>query len=370
MKLEDELLEALLHFRNFNEEIVEILHRILHNEIELIGRTELFLQANAFMKTITLASALELGVFDYLSGKSITLPQISKDLKLNKKALGRLMYSLEAHTFIDRDLIKGKHLYRNSRLSETFLVKSKEEYLGNYLELLQKSWNYWQHLSEIIKSGNPEKHMELFMGEKELIYFYYEVANSIMSILSKELVGHLDLSNISRVIAGEVGLTFIKEALSKNENISYVIGTLKEHAEFLDKLFKKFPLPKQPEEISLSKRGDPLKDKWGEVEEYDLVFLYRKLAYKNYGEMFLKKAYQVLNKGGFVIVAEPTTDSVQPSMWTLADIQLMDLMIGGGNAPTLYSSDKIQKMLEGIGFKDCKKVKCLGGMAIFVIGYK
>lgn len=370
MKLEEELLEALLRFRNFNEEIIEVLHRILHNEIDLIGRTELFLQANAFMKTVTLTSTLELGIFDYLSGRSATLTEIARDLKLNKKAVGRLLYSLEAHTFVDRDLTKGRHIYRNSRLAETFLVKSKEEYLGNYLELLQKSWGYWQHLTEVMKSGKPEKHMELFKGEKELIYLYYEVANSIMSILSKELVDHLDLSNVSRVITGEVGLTFMQQVLSKNKDISYVMGTLKQHAEFLDKLFKKFPLPKQPEEISLSEKGNALNDKWGSNEGYDIVFLYRKLAYKSYGESFLKKAYQVLNEDGFVIVVEPTTDSLQPSMWNLADIQLMDLMIGGANAPALYSSDKIQKMLESIGFKNCRKIKCLGGMAIFVIGYK
>ncbi|MBI1978749.1 MAG: hypothetical protein HYS62_01655 [Candidatus Aenigmarchaeota archaeon] len=370
MQLTQDLLKVLLNFRNFNEEIIEILHRAMHNELELVGRADLFLQSNAFLKTLIMSTAIKLGIFEYLSNKSATLQQIAKDLKLNKKALGRLLYGLEAHTFIEREYKNRTHFYRNSKLVEAFLIKSSEYYLGNYLELINKTWNYWYQLPDVVRSGKPNTSMELFHGEKNIIYLYYEVANSIMIHLSKQLVGQLNLSNVNRVITGEVGITFVNELLNKKPEISYVIAGLEDHLPFIEKLFERFTCQKGPEEVITSKKGEASKDKWGKKEKYDLVFLYRKLAFKNYGLNYLKKAYEVLDKDGFVIVIEPTTDSLQPSMWNIADIQLMDLMVGGEEAPQIYSSDKIQEMLEGVGFRDCKKVECMGGMAIFVIGYK
>ncbi|NEP28336.1 hypothetical protein, partial [Moorena sp. SIO3I6] len=132
----------------------------------------------------------------------------------------------------------------------------------------------------------------------------------------------------------------------------------------------KYPLPKSPEEIIISPEGNALSDQWGANEEYDIVFLFRKLSYSDYGSQFIKKSFQVLRPKGMVIILEPTTDSLVPSPSFLPELEIMDLLIGGVKAPPLYSTDKIVKLLKEVGFMKTEVVSTQKGSFLFVVGWK
>lgn len=120
-----------------------------------------------------------------------------------------------------------------------------------------------------------------------------------------------------------------------------------------------------------SVRGQALKDSWGGAGDYDLVFLYRKLAFYHYGDQFVKKSFRSLSPGGMVIVCEPTTDSLLHFMrWILDAIQIMDYMIGGTHAPRLMSSKEIEARLRKAGFRQTKTVSTMFGVFRFVVGIK
>jgi hypothetical protein len=168
-----------------------------------------------------------------------------------------------------------------------------------------------------------------------------------------------------------VGITFVSELLKIKPNVSFTLASLKEHKRFFPKLLARYPLQKKPSKFVYSTKGEALKDIWGEKGEYDLVFLYRKLAFYAYGKQFLEKAYCLLPKGGYVVICEPTTDSFLHFMpWLLDAIQIMDMMIGGKDAPKLLSSREIQAKLKAVGFTRTKVIPTVFGVFNFVIGIK
>jgi len=105
------------------------------------------------------------------------------------------------------------------------------------------------------------------------------------------------------------------------------------------------------------------------VEEYDVVLLYRKLAYADYGRGFVAKAARVLRPGGVVVVAEPTTDGVIPSASFLPEMQLMDWLVGGDAAPPIRSTDQIAALLVEGGFGRTEVVVTSHGIR-FVLGWR
>ncbi len=347
--------------KNLAEPIIEFLSQIFTNN-QSMEKAKFMLDANSFEKTAIIIAAHKLGIFNKaitpLSSKSL-----AASLKINPIALERLLTSLASQGY----LVEFKGKYRNTLISNQYLNKKSPDYLGEYLNLLALTWNHWNSLSSTIKTGKPNKGMSLFSGNKEVIMQYYLTANEIIKQPAKELIEKLDLSNVNRLIAGEVSLTFIKELLNKNPKVQYSIGCLRNQKQFLKPLIKKYSLP-NPQKIHLS-QGHPLKDSWGS-QPYDLVFLYRKLAYAGYGEEFLKKSYQMLNENGVIIILEPLTDSTYPATWLSKEIQLMDMLMAGSKVPKLYSSSKIKALLKKHRFRDIETISTSKGSALFVVGRK
>ena len=347
--------------KNFAEPIIEFLSQIFTKN-QSMEKAKFMLDANSFEKTAIIITAHKLGIFNKaikpLSSKSLAI-----SLKVNPTALERLLTSLASQGYLAE--FKGK--YQNTLISNQYLNKKSPNYLGEYLNLLALTWNHWNSLSATIKTGKPNKDMSLFSGNKKVIFQYYLTANEIIKQPSEELIEKLDLSNIQRMIAGEVSLTFIKELLNKNPKIQYNIGCLRNQKRFLKPLIKKYSLP-NPQKIHLS-QGHPLKDSWGS-QQYDVVFLYRKLAYAGYGKEFIKKSYQMLNKKGIIIILEPLTDSLFPATWLSKEIELMDLLMAGSKSPKLYSSSEIKNLLQKNNFREVETISTSKGSALFVVGRK
>ena len=325
------------------------------------------LDVEGFQKIVFLHAALTLGIFEEIIYTPKSASQLAKKLHLTKAALLPLLSGLKHLHYVD----EHRNGYSLTRFSSLFLVKERENYLGDYISLFIATWCSWINLPEVIKSGQPNKHMRLLHNKSNVVLHYYLAANAIIRQASSELLAQIDLSRVKKIIAGEVGITFISELLRVKPEVSFAIASLKEHKHFFPKLFQRYPLPKKPDKFVYSTKGEALKDMWGEKSEYDLVFLYRKLAFYSYGRQFLEKAHRLLPKGGYVIICEPTTDSFLHFMpWLLDAIQIMDMMIGGKDAPKLLSSSEIQTKLKAIGFTRTKVIPAVFGVFNFVLGIK
>jgi len=336
-------------------------------DLDVPGEINFLLDVDGFQKIVFLHAGITLGIFDALAAGSKTVRKLAKEKALHESVLRPLTHALAGLGYLAR---RGG-TYSLSHFSAIYLVRNNKEYIGDYIRIFTDTWDAWMKLPLLAKTGKPIPGMGLKGNRGQSILRYYAAANEVVKQAAGQLLDRIDLGKVQRVICGEVGLTFLQELLKRKPDVEYTLASLKEHARFYPQLLKRFPLPTPPAQFVYSDRGNALKDSWGGSGKYDLVFLYRKLAFYDYGEQFIKKSYQVLIPGGMVVVCEPTTDSLLHFMrWILDAIQLMDYMVGGSQAPALMSSEEIAEKLTRAGFKKARVIPAMYGVFNFVVGRK
>ncbi len=371
IELQSKLVGLALALKKFFPAISHSFSKIFGKEIILLERAEVLADATSFQRTAIILSALKIGVFDYLDKNPGTpAALVASALNINPISTERLLRALESLGYTKSSKTKQILGYHNSQSTSNYLVRESSNYLGDYYNIISRTWSAWQSLDVTITTGKSNEQMDLFDGDKETLYEYYDFSNKYLQEPARELFKQIPLENVNRMITGEVGITFIGELLRCKPDVEFVMAGFEEQIEFLERLLLKYPLPKAPEEIATSLRGNALGDKWGTTEEYDLVFLFRKLSYSDYGIQFLKKSFQVLRPGGMVIVLEPTTDSFVPSPSFLPELEIMDLLIGGVKAPPLYSTQQIVNLLKQVGFMQAEVLSTHKGSFVFVVGWK
>ncbi|MEW5855845.1 MAG: methyltransferase dimerization domain-containing protein [Cyanobacteriota bacterium] len=369
--LKSKLVGLALLIKKYFPGISKSLNKVIGKQILLLEKGEMLADATSFQRTAIILSALRIGLFDYLNNKpGATANRIASDLNLNFISTERLLTALENINYLISVEENQDYCYYNSQLTSNYMVQESQHYLGNYYNIIDRTWSSWQSLDATIKTGLPNEKMDLFQGERETLYEYYVFSNEYLKEPARELFKQLPLESVNRMIAGEVGITFIGEILRRKPDIEFVVAGLEDQIDFLERLLKKYSLPKPPQEIVSSAKGNALTDKWGRKEEYDLIFLFRKLAYSDYGMQFLTKSFRVLRPGGMVIVLEPTTDSSVPSPSFLGELQMMDLLMGGVKAPPLYSTAQIVNLLKEVGFSKTEVLSTHNGSFSFVLGWK
>jgi len=96
-------------------------------------------------------TALDLDLFNVMGRRTLTIPQLSKELHTSHRGLEILCRSL-ASTGL---LMKSHAGYRTSTFANTYLQKSSKEFRGDYLALMQRQWKEWSRLTEVVTSGIP-----------------------------------------------------------------------------------------------------------------------------------------------------------------------------------------------------------------------
>lgn len=103
-------------------------------------------------KSRILFTALDLGLFDLLD-ESMTVEDISSNIKSDIKLTGKFLNTLVAMEFLNKD--DGK--YSNTGLASTFLVKSSPFYQAQILRLSGNMSHDWSILGSALKGDVPEE---------------------------------------------------------------------------------------------------------------------------------------------------------------------------------------------------------------------
>jgi len=337
------------------------------HDLDIPGEIKFLLDVDGFQKIVFLHTAQVLGIFDALSKRRARAKTIAQQNALHEEFTASLLHALAGLGYLQQQ----RGIYSLSHFSSVYLVSTSKEYIGDYISLFTDTWKDWMALPYVARSGKPVPGMKLRGQQGKAVLRYYIAANEVVKQAVAQLADRLDLRNVRQVICGEVGLTFLQALLARKPEIAYTLAALKEHKRYYPGLLRRFPLPKSPQRFVYSAHGQALKDSWGGKGAYDLVFLYRKLAFYRYGDQFIKKSFRALSLGGMVVVCEPTTDSLLHFMrWILDAIQIMDYMIGGTRAPRLMSSKEIETRLRKAGFRKTKTVSTMFGVFQFVVGIK
>jgi len=160
--------------------------------------------STGFWASKTLAAANELDLFSRLSGAAgMTSAELAQTLGIHPRPAEMLLTGCAALGLLEK--VDGR--YRNTPLSEAYLVRGKPQCFGGWIEMLDKRlYPGWGNLTEALRTNrpttwDPDVQSSLFDGEDpELLALFWEAMHSLSTMTARKLGGAVDFSRFTRLL--------------------------------------------------------------------------------------------------------------------------------------------------------------------------
>jgi 3-hydroxy-5-methyl-1-naphthoate 3-O-methyltransferase len=116
--------------------------------------------ATAYWNSATLIAAVKLGVFDAIAQGSTQLDDIAHKLNADKIATDALLTALLALDLLER----SEGHYRNTALSQTYLVSDQPQSLKGALLYNADVYPLWGHLGDVVQRGDTKRDPWAYLG--------------------------------------------------------------------------------------------------------------------------------------------------------------------------------------------------------------
>jgi hypothetical protein len=171
---------------------------------ELPSAVPLIALSTGFWAFKTLAAAHELGLFSHLAGGAgITVAGLAEALGLHPRPAEMLLTGCAALGLLE----KTDGRYRNTPLSEAYLVKGKPYYFGGFVQMADKRlYPGWGKLAEALRTNrpttwDPAAQSSLFDGEDPtMLALFWEAMHSLSTMTARKLGEAVDLSHFGRLL--------------------------------------------------------------------------------------------------------------------------------------------------------------------------
>ena len=316
----------------------------------------------SYWKAQVLFVAIDMDVFTLTAGNGKSCKVIARKLRTDLRATEMILNALVSLEF----LRKIGEVYRNTAISNRYLVKGSQLYQGDRIHHFHNMWDCWSKLNVAIKTGKPTAYdnAEEEVDEKRLREFIRAMHN-IGVVQAGEICEELHLKKYRNLLdlAGGQG-TYAVRFVKENPKMKAVVFDLPEVIKLTRDHIKESGMKGKV----ATKAGDCLKDSFGK-ELYDIVFVSNLLHIYKPGEnrKILKKCWDSLLKKGIVVIQEFVLNSAktQPLFGTLFSLN----MLMGTHRGSSYSYAEMKEWLKDVGFKNIKKVS-LDLDSGLIIGHK
>lgn len=317
----------------------------IENMKKIKSPAELIEIAVGFQKSQTLFTLVELEIPKILNKEKLNAADVARRLKIHPLAMERFLNSCVSVGLLEK---KGE-LFSNSTLSENFLVKNSEFYLGGQIRRYQKrSAPQWENLTEHLKNwkyGVAETEPEEEDQGAEAMCEQHNLA----LLHGYALAEAFDFSRFNKLLdlGGGTGASSI--ALCESfPNLNSIVFDLPENAEIANEIIEKKRLKNRIQTIG----GDFKKDEL--PKDFDAVLLANFMAVADAEEnkKLLKKIYEKLSVGGVCILSGWIIDVSHLAPQISVLFCLEDIC---WNAPDVERSEKVyKKWLSEAGFENIR----------------
>ena len=315
-----------------------------------------------YWKAQVLFVAIDMDMFTLIGDNGKSCKALTKRLRTDLRATEMVLNALVSLGL----LRKVKGAYKNTAISNRYLVKDSPLYQGDRIRLFHNMWDYWSKLSVVVKTGKSTAYdnADEEVDEQRLAEFIRAMHN-IGIVQAGEVCGKLHLKKYRSLLdlAGGQG-TYAVRFVEENPKMRAVVFDLPDVTRIAGEYIKKSGMKGK---VS-TKAGDCLKDSFGK-ELYDIVFVSNLLHIYEPGENreILKKCWDSLLKKGIVVIHEFVLNSAktQPLFSTLFSLN----MLMGTHRGASYSYDEMKEWLKDVGLKNIKRVN-LDMDSGLIIGHK
>ncbi|MDT3687964.1 MAG: methyltransferase [Pseudorhodoplanes sp.] len=324
--------------------------------------------SSGFWAFKTLAAAHELGLFGLLSGgRSITAGDLSQTLKIHPRPAEMLLTGCAA-----LGLLAGEDgRYRNTALSEAYLVPGQPYYFGGWVEMADKRlYAGWGKLAEALRTNrpttwNPDTQSSLFDGEDaKMLALFWEAMHSLSIMTAGALGRAYDFGRYRRLldIGGGSG-AFDIALCTQYPALHAAVFDLPHVVAIAERNVAKAGLSARIEGIGGSFFG-------AFPDGYDL-HLFSMIMHDwdvDKNRTLLRRSYETLAPGGAVVISELLVNDEKTGPASAALMSLNMLIETEGRN---YTASEYTAWLAEAGFRDIETVRFdAPGANGAVIGHK
>ena len=153
--------------------------------------------STAYWESQALLTANRIGLFEVLSKKPLSVEQTADALGTRARPTRLLLNACVALGLLE----DGSEGYRNSAMSQAFLVPGSAAYLGDAIRYSDDLYQAWGALERTLREDAPAVQAESYLGQnpEKTRHFVYGMHNRALAVGSA-MVGVVDLSGRKRLL--------------------------------------------------------------------------------------------------------------------------------------------------------------------------
>jgi len=312
--------------------------------------------ASAFQRSRALLTAFELGIFTALNDQRLTSEELADAVGGSPRHVDRLLNALVALGLLEK--ANGK--FSNTPAAAQHLVKGRPAYMGG-LGHTSNLWETWGHLTEVVREGRPGARAAVNERGEEWLRPFIAAMHWRSKATAAEVVGALDLVNVSRVLdvgggSGAYAMAFARA----RAGISAVVFDLPNVVPLTRAYIREESLSSHVEAVA----GDYLKDSLGEGFDLALLSMVIHSHQPEENRALLAKIARALAPGGQVVIqdflmAEDRSGPLQPALFAL------NMLVGTDGGDT-YTEAEVRGWLREAGFTSVTRTDTSFGSSLVV----
>ncbi len=266
-----------------------------------------------FWASKTLLTAVNMGLFTHLAKEGLSGKDIKSKLGLHDRNLYDFLDTLVALGFLKRSGLKETAVYTNAEDTNLFLDKKKPTYVGGMLEMANnRLYSFWNNLEEGLKTGKPQNEtksggqpiFEILYTNKEMLREFLNAMGGIQMGNFMALSHAFDFSKYHTLCdLGGAGGFLAAQVAQHNPHMKCISFDLPPVAPLATENIAKMGLSEKVKTQS----GDFFKN---DIPKADVITMGNVLH--DWGladkKRLIKKAFDVLPKGGALVVIENIID--------------------------------------------------------------
>ncbi len=322
----------------------------------------------SFWSSKALLSAIELGLFTFLSNGHKSLELITISLDLHPRSARDFLDALVALGFLNR----VGDLYFNTPETDHFLDRSKPSYLGGILEMANhRLYPFWGHLTEALQTGVPQNEIKNGgPGLFETLYADQERLNEFLAAMTG--ISRGANMTIARIFPWKSYSTFVDVGTAQGDLATQIVlANPHLHGIGFDlpnvaPIFEEYVTTVGIAERLSFKSGDFFKQ---DIPKADVVLMGHVLHDWDLPtkKMLIRKAFDAIPTGGALVVYEAIIDDDR-SKNSFGLLMSLNMLIETPGGFDYTGADCIAWMKEA-GFSETR-VEPLVGPDSMVIGIK
>jgi hypothetical protein len=302
--------------------------------------------ASAYWQSKVLHAAQQFDVFTRLKEHEATAEELAAECQADPRGMDILLIAVTSMGLLRRK--NGK--YKNTPLSDTFLVKGSPRYQGGIVSMFDSWYGAWGKLDQAVATGRPVVEKPHDQGPEALRHYIYGMHYRALA-QGDLLAQKINFSGRKQLldVAGGPG-TFCIKFCQTNPKLSATVFDLPQTLEITTEIVTSFNM-----EGRISRKpGNYLKDSFG--EGYDSVLLSSMFNQESplVIREILRKAFEAVGPKGLILVQDQMLNPEKSGPMLSALIGVNQLIHTPGGAA--YSEKEISDWMKGVGFRKIKTV--------------